>query len=82
MREDALASEGAGSVSKPSGVLKNSFALFCVPEQGAENVVFVVFPHCLGPLLDRRPGRQRLFSTACTVSQTEAEPKENRVAFL
>jgi hypothetical protein len=42
-------------------VLKNSFALSSASEAGAENDVFVVFWPCFGPLLDRRPGRQRLF---------------------
>ena len=45
-------------------VLKNSFALYSALGSGAENVVFVVFWPCFGPLLDRRPGRQRLFQHA------------------
>ncbi len=46
---------------KRSSVLKNSFALSSASEPGAEYVVLVVFWPYFGPLLNRRPGRHRLF---------------------
>ena len=48
-------------------MLKNSFALSSAPGSGAENAVIVVFWPCFRALLDRRPGRQRLFQHAETI---------------
>jgi hypothetical protein len=50
--------------TKRYSLLKNSFALSSASEPGAENDVFIVFWPCFGPLLDQRPGTQRLFQQA------------------
>ena len=52
------------SSEKEDSVLKNFFALSSASEPGAESDVFAVFRPCSGPLLDHRPGRQRLFQQA------------------
>jgi steroid delta-isomerase-like uncharacterized protein len=55
-------------------LLKNPFAPFSGLGSEAENAVFVVFWPCFWPLLDRRPGQQRLFQHAGVFSELGADP--------
>src|SRR5215203_5232806 len=63
---------------EPPSVLKNSFALLSAPCFGAESAVFVVFWPCFEPLLDHRPGRQRLFQQPAPTPEVRGTPKFSR----